>query len=658
MPASTIDKSPDDDFYRALFENSAAGIGRTTLDSGRVLIANARLAEIFGYEDRNEFIRDFNFAEHYPDESGRQQLLEFYQEHPGKLAKAEFTRKDGSLVHVEAEVRLDMAQGFIDFVVIDVSELMQARNDLQQNHDQLESLVAQRTEKLRESEEIFRSFYEVIPDISMITSLKGGIVKSVNQGFIDTTGFERDEIIGKSTLRLDLWRDNSDRDRLVAALKQKGMIGNLNAEFRKKDGSFWPGIMAACIVQLDGRPHVLSTTVDVSELRQVQDMAIKANQAKSQFLSSMSHELRTPLNAILGFTQILQMADNLDLTDKQLRAFETIRKSGEHLLQLINRILELSRIEAGDLELELCSTELPPLIEECIEMMAGAAQMKSISITNESVGVDLPLVHTDASRTRQILLNLLSNAIKYNHDGGSVIVRAKPRDGVGLRINIIDSGYGFSDHEHARVFEPFDRLDKADSETPGAGIGLAISKQLIEAIGGAIGFSSKPGAGSDFWVDLPLYDGSEPPVTTAQESIEISADQHKSKIISRRRRVLYIEDNMTNFELMENIFEDVENAELLHTPDAESGIELATANPPDLILMDISLPGMDGIEATRILKSQPRTRAIPVIGISAAAMADDLERARNVGFYAYKTKPFQIDEFLHTIHLVMDQSSA
>ena len=655
MPTTTIDNSPDDDFYRSLFENSAAGIGRTDWDSGRVLIANARLAEIFGYEDREEFVRNFNFTEHYPDEDGRQQLLEFYQEHPGKLARTMFTRKDGSLVHVEAEVRLDMEQRFIDFVLIDVSELMLARNELQQNHDQLESLVAQRTEKLRESEEIFRSFYEVIPDISMITSLKGGIVKSVNQGFIDTTGFERDEIVGKSTLRLDLWRDNSDRDRLVAGLKQKGMIGNLNAEFRKKDGSFWPGIMAACIVQLDGRPHVLSTTVDVSELRRVQDMAIKANQAKSQFLSSMSHELRTPLNAILGFTQVLQMADNLDLTDKQLRAFEIIRKSGEHLLQLINRILELSRIEAGNLELELCSLAPAPLIEECIEMMAGAAQMKSISITNEADGADLPLVLTDASRTRQILLNLLSNAIKYNHDGGSVVVRAKPRDGVGLRINIIDSGYGFSDHEHARVFEPFDRLGKADSETPGAGIGLAISKQLIEAIGGAIDFSSKAGAGSDFWIDLPLCDATEQPPIAVLESDATPVHRHSNR---RRRRVLYIEDNMTNFELMENIFEDVENAELLHTPDAESGIELATANPPDLILMDISLPGMDGIEATRILQSQSRTRAIPVIGISAAAMADDLERARDVGFHAYKTKPFQIDEFLHTIHLVMDQFSA
>jgi CheY-like chemotaxis protein len=384
-------------------------------------------------------------------------------------------------------------------------------------------------------------------------------------------------------------------------------------------------------------------------------MAVKANQAKSQFLSSMSHELRTPLNAILGFTQVLQMSDNPNLTDKQLKAFEIIHKSGELLLQLINRILELSRIEAGDLELELCSTELPPLIEECIEMMAGAAQLKSVSITNQVEKVDLPLVRTDASRTRQILLNLLSNAIKYNHDGGSVVVRAEQRDGVGLRINIIDSGYGFSDHEHARVFEPFDRLHMADSETPGVGIGLAISKQLIEAIGGAIGFSSQPGAGSDFWIDLPLSDATEQPPIAVPQSNATPVHRHRNR---RRRRVLYIEDNMTNFELMENIFEDVENAELLHSPDAESGIELATANPPDLILMDISLPGIDGIEATRILKSQPRTRAIPVIGISAAAMADDIERARDVGFYAYKTKPFSIDEFLRTIHLVMDQFSA
>ena len=515
--------------------------------------------------------------------------------------------------------------------------------------------MTQRNEELRESEEVFRSFYEVIPDISMITDLEDGIVKSVNKGFTDTTGYTRDEIVGQSTLNLDLWRDNADRDRLVSGLSKDGKVSNLDADFRRKDGSFWPGIMAACIIQLDGKPHILSTTKDISELRRIQDMAIKANQAKSQFLSAMSHELRTPLNAILGFTQVLQMSENLALTDRQQKAFATIHKSGEHLLQLINRILELSSIEAGDLHLDLRPTEPAPLIEESIEMLAGASQLKSIKIVNNTTALNLPLVYTDAIRTRQILLNLLSNAIKYNDDHGSVVVLAEVVNNASLRISIIDSGHGFTSEAHARIFEPFDRLDQADSETAGAGIGLSIAKQLIEAIGGAIGFTSEPDSGSHFWIDLPLSETTAQLETVLPEPDQTPVPHEKTMGFAQSRRILYIEDNVINFELMEDIFEDIDNTELLHTRDAESGIEIARENPPDLILMDISLPGMNGIEATRILKSLSETRAIPVIGISAAALVDDVERARGAGFHAYKTKPFEIDDFLETIRKVLNQ---
>lgn len=781
------DDSPETDFYRSLFENAAAGIGRTAWNDGRVLIANARLAEIFGYDDRDEFVRDFVFAEHYPDANGRQHQLDFYQDHPGELVETVFTRKDGSLVYVDAEVRIDIEQGFIDFVIIDVSdrhdakvaleesleaksqaedlvqtmvenspiplslkdldgkflfvnqafseymnttvdealgkrlvdlldidaggivskadaqvvktglplqadegfalsigsstlqvskfpvfdadgkvsriatvgiditELARARNELKQHRDQLESLVRQRTEALRDSEEVFRVFYEVIPDISMITGLEDGIVKSVNQGFLDTTGYKRDEVVGQSTLNLDLWRDNDDRERLVTGLRQDGTVSNLSADFRKKNGSFWPGIMAACIVQFDGCTCILSTTKDISELRRVQDLAIKANRAKSQFLSSMSHELRTPLNAILGFTQVLQISDKLNPNRKQQKAFENIRKSGEHLLHLINRVLELSRIEAGDLELELKPTDAAAIIEECIEMVADSAHQQSIRIIKEPPADDLPLVRTDAIRTRQILLNLLSNAIKYNREGGTVMVRTEATDGSSLRIGIIDSGIGFGKQDYELIFEPFNRLDKTDSETPGAGIGLAISKQLVEAIGGAIGCSSKQRVGSHFWIDLPVCDVAEQPDSTLRGSDTVPEDRAPRPIATRPQRILYVEDNITNFELMESILEEVENVELLHTLDAESGIELAVANPPDLILMDVSLPGIDGIEAAKILKSQPRTSKIPVVGISAAAMKDDIQRASEAGFHTYTTKPFQVTEFLETIRVALNE---
>ena len=218
-PIAATPSDDNENFYRSLFENAAAGIGRTAWEDGRVLIANHRLAEIFGYEDREEFIRDFVFSERHADEDGRRRLLEFYEAHPGKLAEASFIRRDGSMVHVEAEVKIDPENGFIDFVLIDVSDRVAARSELQQHRDDLEQLVNQRTEQLRISEEVFRTFYEVIPDISMITGLEDGIVTSVNQGFLDTTGYQREEVIGQSTLSLDLWCNHADRDCLVNALK-------------------------------------------------------------------------------------------------------------------------------------------------------------------------------------------------------------------------------------------------------------------------------------------------------------------------------------------------------------------------------------------------------------------------------------------------------
>lgn len=535
--------------------------------------------------------------------------------------------------------------------LLDITELAEARNELERHRDQLELLVEQRTRELRESEEVFRSFYEVIPDNSLITTLEDGIVVSVNQGYTENTGHRYEDVVGKSVQDLGLWHDYADRDRLVSALKRDGKVSNLEAEFCNEDGSVWPGIMAACIIQYQGKPHILSTTMDVSAIRQAQEAAIQANQAKSQFLSSMSHELRTPLHAIHGFAQILEQDDELKLTARHQRAFEIIRKSSQHLMQLINQILELPRIEAGDIDLELQATDVLPLIQECIEMVEGATSSKSIQMNNEVSDQNLPPVHVDPVRTRQILLNLLSNAIKYNSDGGIVEIRYKLNADGHIRLSIIDSGAGLAEGEQARLFEPFERLDKAESNIEGAGIGLAISKQLIEAMGGAIGFESAPGQGSHFWIDLPVSTG-----TVTRTDVDETAASNEARSIASsngKRHILYIEDNEVNITLMENILEELDNTELTSVFDAESGIELARTNPPDLILMDVSLPGMDGVEAAGVLKSNPETNAIPIIGISAAAMKSDIERAQDAGFYAYKTKPFNIGEFLQTIERAM-----
>jgi CheY-like chemotaxis protein len=235
-----------------------------------------------------------------------------------------------------------------------------------------------------------------------------------------------------------------------------------------------------------------------------------------------------------------------------------------------------------------------------------------------------------------------------------VVVSSNCIDQQNLRISIVDSGSGFSTEERERIFEPFDRLDKAESNIQGAGLGLTISKHLIEAIGGEIGFESSPGEGSHFWILLPLAERNEnenssSAVSTASQPAPFAAAELGN------RRILYIEDNEINFDLMETLLEDIQNLELQHALNAKSGIEMASANPPDLILMDIGLPGMDGIEAANILKSKPETRHIPIIGISAAAMKRDIERAEAAGFFAYKTKPFNIDDFMLTVERALSK---
>ncbi len=768
LPETSVD---DDGFYRSLFENSAAGIGRTTWDEGRVVLANTRLAEIFGYDNKDEFIRDFVFSEHCLEKDGHERLLKQYRTNPGSLVETSFTKKDGSLVYVEAEVRVDKKQGFIDFVIIDVSdrvltsealieseknyqalfenaavgigrswlkggspimvnqrlaemfgfespetmiaeydfeshsidktlrqrmiegfkdnplqvsekifskrdgsmitvlgydrwvpgdewydyvvvdisELARTRDELKQHKEHLEARIESGTADLRASEQIFRSFYELIPDISLITDLHSGVCNSVNEGFLNTTGFERDEVIGVSTTELNLWCDPADRDRLVAGLEQDGMVSNLTADFRKKDGSTWPGILAACIIQFQGRPHILSTTKDISDLRRVQEIAVNANLAKSQFLSSMSHELRTPLNAILGYSQMLQLNKKRGLSVKQKKFVDSIYRSGEHLLHLINQVLELSRIETGNLELEIAPVEPLMLLEECIDMVMTESGSRSISIKNLAAGKVLPRIEVDPVRTREILLNLLSNAINYNHEGGRVVLEARVLGDDQLRMSVIDSGMGIAAGDHHRVFEPFDRLGNLSSTFQGVGIGLALSKRLVEDMNGSIGFQSKFGKGSEFWIDVPI---SKDSIQMGQIERAGCNDAGLNRILMANPelyRILYVEDNQVNQELMDSIFEDVENAILVFANDAESGIEMAKSGTPDLVMMDIGLPDMDGIEAAKILKNLPQTRDIPVIAISAAVMDIDIDRAADAGFVSYATKPFKIVELLEMI---------
>lgn len=381
------------------------------------------------------------------------------------------------------------------------------------------------------------------------------------------------------------------------------------------------------------------------ELARATAAAEKANQAKSAFLSSMSHELRTPLNAILGFAQLL-VSDNLSSTPKQKKEFaEYILKAGQHLLVLINEVLDLAKVESGTLTLSLEPVGLSELMAECEEMIGPLAEKRNIRMLFPQHAA----LHVVADRTRlkQVLLNLLSNAIKYNREGGSITVACSESAPGRGRITVQDTGIGLSPVQLSQLFQPFNRLGQESKTEDGTGIGLVVTKRLVELMGGEIGVASTVGIGSVFWIELKLAEGishivpGETGKTGAAARNEPAGDAQPS--------LLYVEDNPANLKLIQEIISLHTDLSLLTAADGHLGFELARAHKPQVILMDINLPGMSGNDVLIKLRTDPQTAHIPVIALTANAMPRDIEKGLALGFFRYLTKPINIGELLEAL---------
>lgn len=376
-------------------------------------------------------------------------------------------------------------------------------------------------------------------------------------------------------------------------------------------------------------------------IMEAKEIAERANQAKSDFLSSMNHELRTPMNAILGFGQLLEYDETL--TVEQQESVHEIIKAGDHLLNLINEVLDLAKIEAGHIELSLEPVEACSVIEECLNLITPLAAKRNITITHK--GIKGKVLRADRTRLTQVILNLLSNAIKYNRENGSIMLTVESIGTELISIFIKDTGYGISEEHLKGLFKPFNRAGAKNSDIEGTGIGLTITQQIIELMGGTINVKSKVGVGSTFGIELPLEHLHNPEEIKNKyitaDSAELSTEQYEKSYT-----VLYIEDNPSNLKLVSRIFENRKHIRLItaHTP--ELGIDLATSKLPDLILLDINMPNMDGYQVIKVLKENKQLSSTDIIAVSANTMPRDIERSLKYGFTNYVTKPIEVVPFL------------
>ena len=372
--------------------------------------------------------------------------------------------------------------------------------------------------------------------------------------------------------------------------------------------------------------------------------AERATRAKSEFLSSMSHELRTPLNSVLGFAQMLEFNPDDPLAKQQKFATDHILSGGRHLLELINEVLDLAKIESGKLELAIEDVELERIFSSCCDLIDPMAEKYSITI-NVPTTANV-VVRADETRINQVLLNLMSNAIKYNRDNGSVTVSYAPAPNNMVHISVTDTGEGISEAQIELLFEPFARLGMENSNIEGTGIGLTITKRLVEAMGGRIGVESEVGTGTTFWFEIPKSHVQE---HHHEEAADITVEA--TTIVAS---LLYIEDNPDNRELIEVFVSSVPGLSLLMATTAKSGLEIAEREAIDIILMDVNLPGMSGIEAMDYIRTNDKLKHIPVIGLSASALPDDVALGLDAGFLKYLTKPVNIRELRDTLEQTME----
>jgi PAS domain S-box-containing protein len=566
-----------------------------------------------------------------------------------------YIRKDGSRFPAVVSVTAlrDDQDAIIGYLLIGTDNT--ARKQIEAEQEQL-------GQRLRDQQFYTRSLFEANID-ALITTDPHGIITDVNKQMEALTGCTRDELIGAPFK--NYFTDPNRAETGIKLVLSEKKITNYELTARARDGretvvsynatTFYDrdrklqGVFAAArdVTERNRLDQVLKEKN--IELESATSVAEKASLAKSEFLSSMSHELRSPLNAILGFAQLME-SESPPPTPDQKQRIAQILKAGWHLLKLIDEILDLAKIESGYVPLSPEPVSLTEVMLECQGMIEPQAQMRDIKLTFPRF--DIPyFVCADRTRVKQVLINLLSNAIKYNVQQGMVKVKFSERTPGRIRVSIQDTGAGLSPEQMAQLFQSFNRLGQEAGGVEGTGIGLVVAKRLIELMGGKIGAKSTVGVGSVFWFEL---------MSVVEPRISLKVDDAVSMVQphvphgARPQILLYVEDNPANLTLVEQIIARRSEIHMLTAVTGINGIEIARGSHPDVILMDINLPDISGIEALENLRSDPATALIPVIAISANAMPRDIKKGLEAGFFRYITKPIKVVEFMDALDSALE----
>jgi signal transduction histidine kinase/ActR/RegA family two-component response regulator len=570
-------------------------------------------------------------------------------------------------------------QQFKNLVHSETKRLLESQEATNQQLQQAYAALKERDETSVEEGALQRAIFNSANFSSIATDAKG-VIQIFNVGAERMLGYDAAEVLNKitpaeisdsqeviaraATLSIELETPITPGFEALVFKASRGIEDIYELTYVRKDGSRFPAVVSVTALRdaqeaiigylLIGTDNTVRKRLDMAleentlALETAKSIAEKANLAKSDFLSSMSHELRTPLSAILGFAQLIESGEPAP-SPAQKRSLDQILQAGWYLLDLINEILDLALIESGKLSLSMEPVSLAEVMQECQSMIEPQARKRGIKVSFPRATI-LHIVYADRMRVKQVLINLLSNAIKYNNQGGSVILTCKEHSRGRLRITVKDTGDGLSPEKVAQLFQPFNRLGQEFNAEEGTGIGLVMTKRLTELMGGSIGLESTVGEGSSFWIELHLTSIKN---SLPMEELELTVAHPALAANASLHTLLYVEDNPANLMLIEDLIARRPDIQLLTARDGPTGVALAQSALPTVILMDINLPGISGIDALKLLRKDPRTAHIPVVALSANAMPRDIEKGMEAGFFRYLTKPIKVNEFMDTLELIL-----